>query len=92
LQFAKDDQTQAIQISTTLILLGKQSISVQPQTMTHGSGYPMIQIGIGEPSIRLSPKNQSHKPVCPLPGHPLEWVSGTNTYDLQTTPKQNLKI
>jgi hypothetical protein len=64
LQFAKDDQTQAIQISTTLMLPGKQSISVQPQTMTHGS----------------------------LPGYPLEWVSGINTDDLETTAKQNLKI
>jgi hypothetical protein len=35
---------QAIQISTTLMLLGKQSISIQLQTMKHGSSYPKILI------------------------------------------------
>jgi hypothetical protein len=36
---------QAIQISTTLMLLGKQSISIQLQTMTNGSNYPKFLIG-----------------------------------------------
>jgi hypothetical protein len=35
---------QAIQIST-LMLLGKQSISIQLQTMTNGSSFPKILIG-----------------------------------------------
>jgi hypothetical protein len=43
------------------MLLGKQSISIQLQTMTNGSNYPKFLIGNWEPSIILSQENQSHQ-------------------------------